>query len=158
MCALLEGTMQPRCASNLTEIELAAIAAGINLADGHARHELTASQQKIVYQLHDLFFQAAEISPTLLDRRAQSAFLTAVGQHTAMSQAEVLSCYSSSVAMEIFARSLQASDIRRVALIHPTFDNIPDILRGVGMSLYPLSEVCLMDGSGFLPEDVEALF
>lgn len=150
--------MQHRGASNLTELELAAIDSGLNLADGHARYELTASQQKIINQLGDLFARAADTFPNLLDQQVQSAFLTAVGQHTAISHAEVLSCYSSSVAMEIFARSLQACDIRRIALMHPTFDNIPDILRGVGMSLVPMSEDSLLDGSGVLPKDAQVLF
>jgi enduracididine biosynthesis enzyme MppP len=44
-----------------------------------------------------------------------------------------------------------------VALIHPTFDNIPDILRGVGMNLIPVAEEGLMDGSGVLPEHAEVL-
>jgi enduracididine biosynthesis enzyme MppP len=154
----LERQLKRRNISNLTEIELEAIHTGINLADGHARYELTASQQKVIDQLGNLFALATETSPVLLDQKAQSAFLRAVGQHSAISHSEVLSCYSSSVAMEIFARSLQVSGIQRVALIHPTFDNIPDILRGVGMSLVPISEEFLVDGSGSLPENVEVLF
>jgi enduracididine biosynthesis enzyme MppP len=150
--------MQHSGVSNLTELELAAIDDGINLADGHARHELTASQQKIIDQLGELFAQAADMLPGLLDQQAQSAFLTAVGQHAATSHAEVLSCYSSSVAMEIFTRSLQACGIRNVALMHPTFDNIPDILRGVGMNLFPMSEDSLLDASGVLPKDAQVLF
>ncbi|HEY6309492.1 MAG TPA: aminotransferase class I/II-fold pyridoxal phosphate-dependent enzyme [Streptosporangiaceae bacterium] len=155
---VLERQLQSRNVANLTEIELAAIESGINLADGHARYELTASQQKIINQLCELYALAAETSPALLDQKAQSAFLTAVGQHSAMSRAEVLSCYSSSVAMEITARSLYTSGVRRVALIHPTFDNIPDILRGVGMNLMPVSEESLVDGSGRLPDGAEVLF
>jgi enduracididine biosynthesis enzyme MppP len=154
----LEGLLQTRNVPNLTEIELAAMESGNNLADGHARYELTASQQKIINQLGEMYALAAEASPALLDQQAQSAFLTAVGQHSAVSGAEVLSCYSSSVAMEITARSLHTSGVRQVALIHPTFDNIPDILRGAGMDLMPMSEESLMAGSGRLPDGAEVLF
>jgi enduracididine biosynthesis enzyme MppP len=154
----LERQLQSRNVSNLTEIELTAIESGINLADGHARYQLTASQQKIINQLGELYGLATDASPAELDQRAQSTFLAAVGQHSAMSRAEVLSCYSSSVAMEITARSLQTSGLRRVALIHPTFDNIPDILGGVGMDLMPMSEESLVDGSGRLPDGAEVLF
>ncbi len=154
----MQSQLKPRNVTNLTEIELASIESGLNLADGHARQELTTSQQKVISQLSDLFTLAAESSPALLDQKAQAAFLGAVGQHSAMSSAEVLSCYSSSISMEIFARSLQVSGVRRVALIHPTFDNIPDILKGMGLSLFPVSEECLLDGSGRLPEDIEVLF
>lgn len=134
------------------------MSAEINLSDGHARQDLTASQQRIVHQLSDLFMQAVDESPTLLEEKAQAAFLAAVGQHSAISEAEVLSCYSSSVAMEIFARSLQAEGLRRVALIHPTFDNIPDILRGLGMELLPVDEGALTDGSASIPDGAEVLF
>lgn len=154
----MERQPQSRNISNLTELELAAIETGINVADGHARHELTVSQQKIINQLGDLYALAAEASPALLDQKAQSAFLTAVGQHSATSHAEILSCYSSSVAMEITARSLYTSGVRRIALLHPTFDNIPDILRGMGMNLIPMSEESLMGGSGRLPDGAEVLF
>jgi enduracididine biosynthesis enzyme MppP len=143
---------------NLTELEIAAIESGINVADGHARHELTSSQQKIISQLPGLFAEAAAASVAVLDREAQSAFLGAIGQHAAVAGADVLTCYSSSVAMEICGRALQAAGVRQAALIHPTFDNIPDILRGVGMTPVPVSEEALMDGSGELPPDAGALF
>jgi enduracididine biosynthesis enzyme MppP len=116
--------LQSRNVLNLTEIELAAIESGINLADGHARYELSASQQKIIDELSEMYALAAEVSP----------------------------------AMEITARSLYISGVRRVALIHPTFDNIPDILRGVGMNLLPMPEETLLDGSGRLPDGAEVLF
>lgn len=145
-------------AVNLTELELSAVRSGVNVADGHARYELSGSQQKIIGRLPELFAQAAEAAETELDRNAQVTFLSALGQHAALTQAEVLSCYSSSVAMEIFGRSLYASGVRRVAMIHPTFDNLPDILTGIGMSLYPVDEDRLIDGSAELPAGVEVLF
>jgi enduracididine biosynthesis enzyme MppP len=143
---------------NLTELELPALESGINVADGHARQEPTASQHKIIDRLPELFWQAAETSVSVLDREAQEAFLTALGQHTAVVDAEVLTCYSSSVAMEIFSLALMTSGVRKAALIHPTFDNIPDILSRAGMRLVPVGEEGLADGSAELPADVEVLF
>jgi enduracididine biosynthesis enzyme MppP len=143
---------------NLTELELNAIESGINVADGHARHELTVAQQKIIAQLPDLFTEAAQTPAATLDTQAKRAFLKAVGQHTAITAAEVLSCYSSSVAMEIFGRALLSAGVTRVAMIHPTFDNIPDILRGMGMTLIPLAEEALLDGSAAIPQGVQVLF
>jgi len=144
--------------ANLTELELPALESGLNVADGHARHEPTASQHKIIDRLPDLFWQAAETPASVLDRDAQEAYLTAVGQHSAVTGSEVLSCYSSSVAMEIFSLALLASGVRKIALIHPTFDNIPDILRRAGMRLASVREDRLLDGSGELPADAEVLF
>lgn len=143
---------------NLTEFELSALDSGINVADGHARQEPTASQQKIIDRLPDLFRHAARVPATLLDRQAQVAFLSALGQHTALRCANVLTCYSSSVAMEILSRAMQVGGIRRVGLIHPTFDNIPDILKGFGMTLIPITEDRLLDKPVGELSDVEVLF
>jgi enduracididine biosynthesis enzyme MppP len=143
--------------ANLTELELSAVRSGINVADGHARYEPSGSQQKIIARLPELFAQAGEASEADLDRAAQVAFLSALGQHAAVAEADLLTCYSSSVAMEILGRSLHAAGARRIAMIHPTFDNIPDILTGVGMGLHPVDEDRLLDGSAQLPPDVDVL-
>jgi len=143
---------------NLTELEWLAVRTGINVADGHARQEPTSAQQKIISRLPDLFVQAATESEAMIDRDAQSAFLSALGQQRALTDAEVLTCYSSSVALEILGRSLLAVAARRVAMIHPTFDNIPDLLRGVGAQLVPVPEEHLVDGSARLPAGTDVLF
>jgi enduracididine biosynthesis enzyme MppP len=143
---------------NLTEIEISALASAVNVADGHARFGLSASQQKIIGSLPELFHQAAETPADLLDADAHRAFLAGLGQHGALTGHEILSCYSSSVAMEILSRSLAASGRLSVALIHPTFDNIPDILKGVGARLRPVSEEQLSGGEPALPPGTDVLF
>jgi enduracididine biosynthesis enzyme MppP len=144
--------------ANLTELELAALESDINVADGHARHEPTPSQQRIIDRLPELFEQAASTPASELDREAQAAFLTSLGQASALRDAQALTCYSSSVAMEVFARALDAAGLRRVALIHPTFDNIADILRGCGLSLSAIQEDALADGRADVLDDAEVLF
>jgi enduracididine biosynthesis enzyme MppP len=155
----LSGTEDLLCAvgGNLTELERTAIVSGVNVADGHARYPLTPAQQAIVARLPELFDEAARAPEAALDREAQAAFLSALGQHAALTEAEVLSCYSSSVALEILGRALYADGLRRVALVHPTFDSIPDILRGVGMQLIPAPEERLFDGSFELPPATDVL-
>jgi enduracididine biosynthesis enzyme MppP len=143
---------------NLTELEWLAVRTGINVADGHARQEPTGAQQKIISRLPDLFAQAATESEAVIDRDAQRAFLSALGQQCALTDAEVLTCYSSSVALEILGRSLLAVGARRIAMIHPTFDNIPDLLRGVGAALVPVPEEQLIDGSARLPAGTDVMF
>ena len=61
--------------------------------------------------------------------------------------------------MEIFARSL-VTKTDAIGLIHPTFDNIPDILRGVGLRLVPVEEEQLHDEdlSAELLESVGCIF
>jgi enduracididine biosynthesis enzyme MppP len=138
--------MQQIQESNLTEFEFLALNSPLNVADGHARQALTAGQARIIDDLPNLFAKAAARPPEEVEVEAFRAYLGLLGQHSHPDgDGRVLACYSSSVAMEIFARSLaQAGD--QVALIHPTFDNIPDILRGVGLNLIPLEEDRLHDG------------
>jgi enduracididine biosynthesis enzyme MppP len=145
-------------AANLTELEIRAERVGLNLADGHARQPLTAGQEAIVDRLPELFRVAQRGVVPDLDREAQETYLSALGQRTALTAAEVLSCYSSSVAMEILARAASASGLRRVGLIHPTFDNIPDILRGVGLDLAPVPEPLLHTGDTAAAPRVDVLF
>lgn len=145
-------------AANLTELEIRAERAGLNLADGHARQPLTAGQEAIIDRLPELFRIAQRGVVPELDREAQETYLSVLGQQTALTSAEILSCYSSSVAMEIFARAASAAGLRRVGLIHPTFDNIPDILRGIGLSLVAVPEEVLHSGDTAAAPEVDVLF
>jgi enduracididine biosynthesis enzyme MppP len=132
--------------ANLTQLELAGLDAALNVADGHARQHLSSGQQQIIEHLPTLFARAASQPVAELQRAAHSAFFQVFGQHDHPTQPDrVLSCYSSSVAMEILARSL-VREVHTVALLHPTFDNIPDILTGVGLRLLPLEEDVLAEG------------
>ncbi|MFJ8755087.1 enduracididine biosynthesis enzyme MppP [Streptomyces sp. NPDC102441] len=127
-------------AENLTQFETLALASSMNLADGHARQQLTAAQSKIVAELPSMWAEAALRPVAEIEQEAAESFFGMLGQHSHPFDAgRTLSCYSSSLAMEILARSLVATS-DAVALLHPTFDNIPDILRGVGLRLVPVEE------------------
>ncbi|MEU4563497.1 enduracididine biosynthesis enzyme MppP [Actinoplanes sp. NPDC023936] len=147
--------------ANLTEIESLALSSELNMADGHARQELTEAQRSIVDEFPDLFHKAAAQPVDDLEREAHRAFLHMMGQHTFPTRAGgVLTCYSSSVAMEILARSLATAGGGSVALVHPTFDNIPDLLRGNGLRLLPVEEDVLHHGpvAAAVPDGVRCLF
>jgi enduracididine biosynthesis enzyme MppP len=132
--------------ANLTQLEHLALDSSLNVADGHARQGLSASQRRIVADLPALFAESAERPADELERAVQSAFLSTLGQHSHPDGPDrILTCYASSVAMEIVARAL-VSSISVVALVHPTFDNIPDILRGFGLGLRPVDEEALHHG------------
>jgi enduracididine biosynthesis enzyme MppP len=122
---------------NLTQLEQRALDATINLSDGHPRQDLTESQLKLVYRLPE-FFETAHTQPFIdVERRAQTAFLSALGQaHAPVADGRVFSVYSSSVATMAVAGVLRG---HRVALIHPTFDNIHDILART-LCVMPVSE------------------
>ncbi|MFQ6146242.1 hypothetical protein ACLMNJ_24730 [Streptomyces seoulensis] len=127
-------------AENLTQFETLALSSSMNLADGHARQQLMAAQSEIVAELPDMWAEAAVRPVDEIEQEAAESFFGMLGQHSHPFAADrTLSCYSSSPAMEILARSLVTTS-DAVALIHPTFDNIPDILRGVGLRLAPVEE------------------
>lgn len=132
--------------SNLTELEFMAINSPLNFADGHARQNLTAGQLRIINDLPMIFSECTDTPVQEIEQEAIKSYFTLLGQHSFPRAANrVLSCYSSSVAMEIVAHSL-ISSMDSLLLLHPTFDNIPDILREVGMRLVPLPEEQLHGG------------
>lgn len=136
----LEAVAMGDVVQNLTQWEYLALNSDLNIADGHARQELTPSQAKIVDDLPQLFAETDRRPVEEVEFEAHRSFLTMLGQYNyPTGHGQVLSCYSSSVAMEIFARALSAHT-SKVALVHPTFDNIADLLRGNGLQLLPLEE------------------
>ncbi len=138
-------TMHDTVLDNLTQFEYLALNSSYNLSDGHARQELTVGQSEIIDDLPMLWAEAIKRPVEEVEAEAHRAYFALLGQHSyPAASGRVLSCYSSSVAMEIFARSL-ATSVGTIALVHPTFDNIPDILRGVGLRLVPVEEDQLHD-------------
>lgn len=144
---------------NLTKYEILALSAPISVSDGHPRQQPTAAQAAVLRRLTDLFLEATSGPFEELERRAQSAFLANLGQDTqAVTDGRVLSAYSSSVAMDVLARTL-VREAPRVGLITPTFDNIPALLRRWGLSLVPLAEEALIAGEIPVPLDqLDAVF
>ncbi|MFJ5631799.1 aminotransferase class I/II-fold pyridoxal phosphate-dependent enzyme [Streptomyces goshikiensis] len=143
---------------NLTSMETAALLGGLNLSDGHPRMPLTASQREIIDSLPVLFNEAEKRVFEEVEAEAQRTFLHGIGQLCApIATGRLVTCYSSSVAMDITARAL-AQRTGHVALVHPTFDNIPDLLRGRGLTLLPVTEAELERGEPELPDEVGAVF
>jgi enduracididine biosynthesis enzyme MppP len=140
---------------NLTELELLAIDQDLNLADGHPRQSLSRSQREVIERLPELYDLAGRAVFAELERSAHVRYLEAVGQGSAVnSTRRILSAYSSSVVMGVVARCL-ADSVDRVGLVHPTFDNIPDILRSWNLPLVPLEEEALLAGVARAADGVE---
>jgi aspartate/methionine/tyrosine aminotransferase len=133
--------------SNLTTMEVDALTdvdGGLNLTDGHARLHLTTEQAAIVEHIPEMFAVASSRAFPAIEYEAHSAFLHALGQHSApIGTGRILSCYSSTLATDIVARALPAN--AKVAVLHPTFDNIADLLVTRGLSLVPFSESDLLE-------------
>ena len=122
---------------NLTEVEQLAIDSEINLSDGHPRQALSDTQRELVQGFPELFWLAESEPFADLERRAQTAFLGALGQSRApVDGGRVFSALSSSVATMVLANILSG---HRLALLHPTFDNIHALLSGA-MHVLPVSE------------------
>jgi aspartate/methionine/tyrosine aminotransferase len=132
---------------NLTTMEVDALTdidGGLNLTDGHARLVLSAEQAAIVARIPDMFAEASRRSFPDIESEAHTTFLRAIGQHSApVGTGRILSCYSSTLATDIVARALPAGE--KIAVLHPTFDNIADLFVTRGLSLVPLSEPALLD-------------
>ncbi|WP_202918697.1 aminotransferase class I/II-fold pyridoxal phosphate-dependent enzyme [Saccharothrix deserti] len=128
---------------NLTSYESLALAGPLNLSDGHPRQAPTESQAAILDQMTPLYRGAGHSTFEKVETHAHERFFSALGQKSApIGTGRVLSCYSSSVAVDIFARALR-DRTDRVGLLHPTFDNIPDLLRAWGHNLVPVAETAL---------------
>ncbi len=145
--------------NTLTHLESKALRNGLNLSDGHPRMPLSEAQLQIVADLPQLFNEARELPFEEVEERAHRAFLHGIGQLRApIGTGRLVSCYSSSTAMDILARTL-ADRTSAVALIHPTFDNIPDLLKGRGLTLHPVAEHELDgDAAPRLPASSGAVF
>jgi agmatinase len=143
---------------NLTMMETVALRGGLNVSDGHPRMALTEGQGAVINRLSMLFDEAVKRPLEDVEAEAQATFLHGIGQLSApVGTGRLLSCYSSSVAMDLVARTL-AERTSRVALVHPTFDNIPDLLRARGLDLVPVTEQEFENGLTELPPDVGAVF
>ncbi|MEV4534038.1 aminotransferase class I/II-fold pyridoxal phosphate-dependent enzyme [Asanoa sp. NPDC049518] len=133
--------------ANLTIMEVDALTdvdGGLNLTDGHARLDLSPTQAAIVARIPEMFTTASCQPFPSIETAAHRAFLRAIGQHSApVGTGRILSCYSSTLATDIVARALPAG--MTVAVLHPTFDNIADLLVTRGLHLVPLSEQALLD-------------
>jgi aspartate/methionine/tyrosine aminotransferase len=132
--------------SNLTTMEIDALTdadGGLNLTDGHARLRLTAQQAAIIEKFTDMFAEASSRAFPAIEYEAHAAFFRALGQHSApVGTGRILSCYSSTLATDIVARALPIGT--QVAVLHPTFDNIADLLVTRGLSLVPFPETALL--------------
>lgn len=133
--------------ANLTTMEVDALTdvdGSLNLTDGHARMRLDETQAAIVARLPEMFAAASRRGFADIELEAHRTFLDAIGQHSApVGTGRILSCYSSTLATDIVARALPAGSA--IAILHPTFDNIADLMATRGLRLVALSEEAMLD-------------
>lgn len=123
--------------AKLTADEFAGLRRTYNIADAHARATPTEfERQRTINALPDIFDEAVRLPVRDADVRGAAAFAQLSRQAT-MKPELALPVYASSTAIEIVANALRATN-RRVFMVEPTFDNIPDILRRNRVPVRPI--------------------
>ncbi|GAA5198350.1 aminotransferase class I/II-fold pyridoxal phosphate-dependent enzyme [Rugosimonospora acidiphila] len=149
--------LQTRAISTLTRIEWSALMTMHNLADGHARQG--DLNQAVLDRLPEIFRKAEASLQLEVQQDFERVFFKAAGQPSVLERAQKpLYHYSSSLSIEVVANHFRLEGIT-VGLLHPTFDNIPDILKRHGVPLIPVSEDVFTDpGSLDCWDEIDALF
>lgn len=143
---------------NLTSWEWGALDSLCNLADGHSHQSQNSKQLDLVRNLPALFNVAETQMQTEIQREFESAFFGHAKQPKYAYLGPPLYHYSSSISIEVVANYLRLTK-KSVALLHPTFDNIPSILRRHGIALQPIEEEWIHNPEkAFLQIGAHALF
>ncbi|MFF4490758.1 aminotransferase class I/II-fold pyridoxal phosphate-dependent enzyme [Streptomyces sp. NPDC001544] len=117
----------------------------LNVTDGHPRMPRTASQTEIVGRIPEFFAEVERRPFNDVEDEAHGVFLASIGQRLApVGSGRIVSCYSSTISMDIVARALSVSH-RQATILHPTFDNIADLFRARGFDLAPVSQAQLVE-------------
>lgn len=129
---------------DLTQHEILALKTRFNLADAHTHQRQSASQDKIVAQLPQLWYESEEKQQSYFEQRFVDAFFRLHQQPTARELGKTLLSYSASVCTMVGAMYFKQRDLS-VALIEPCFDNLTDLLRNMRVPLQSLPEDLLAD-------------
>lgn len=125
---------------SLTRYEWIGLESAHNLADGHARQAQTAAMHIVVDTLGDLYRSAERGPQSTVQADFEERLYRLAGQHSVLTRPyPVQHHYSSSLSIEIVANYLRAHELR-LGLLHPTFDNIPGIMRRHGIQLIEVDE------------------
>ena len=111
--------------NKLTKWEWAGLSQGHNIADGHAHQP---QEQQIIKRAHDLMIKAERSNQTAIQKEFEQAFFTANGQKSYTKLNPPLYQSACSLSIEAVANYLRAEK-KTVAMLHPTFDNLADILK-----------------------------
>lgn len=122
----------------LTDWERQGLEATYNLADGHAHFRLPAHLPSLRSGVSEFIDSAGRATQGQLELEFARAFFALAGQ-TAPAIAPSFH-YSCSTTIDMAAKALAALGKRRVAILTPTFDNIPLLMRRVGLDVIPLYE------------------
>jgi aspartate/methionine/tyrosine aminotransferase len=143
--------VRPSVRSSLTEWEWHGLRKQYNLADGHAHHKLRDDEQQVISRVVDILAATGTASPERHERAFENAFFSLAQQslHGGGSSSPIFH-YSSSISIDVVAKALAATGRNRVALIRPTFDNLPKLLRRSGLTLLPIADELVWTDRSYL--------
>ena len=128
---------------DLTQHEIQALKTRFNLADAHTHQQQSPGQREIVQALPALWYEAEESRQVDLEDRFKEVFFRLHGQNSVRAESTMLS-YAASISTLVAGMYLRRNDIS-VSLVEPCFDNLPDVLRNVGVNPVPIPEDALHD-------------
>lgn len=127
----------------LTEVERLAVRSQLNLADGHAHQGVLTRYSSILSNLPSIFDSSDIAAQGPIEADFIQNFYALARQPNYVT-GRILIHYSSSIVIEAVAHVLLKRR-SKVALLHPTFDNLADILRRVGVDVSPITEKEILD-------------
>lgn len=131
--------------NDITQYEIAALRSRYNLADAHTHQSQSPSQQAIVSRLPGLWHEAEQSRYCDIEKQFVKTFFQARQQPAALTMSGGnLVTFSASISTAIIATYLKQRDLT-VALMHPCFDNIHDLLVNFGITTVPIEESWLSD-------------
>ncbi|MGD6741596.1 pyridoxal phosphate-dependent aminotransferase [Streptomyces sp. BH106] len=128
---------------DLTQHEIQALQTRFNLADAHTHQEQSRTQRDIVAALPELWYEAERSRQIDLENKFKEAFFRLHKQHSVRADTTMLS-YAASISTLVAGMYLSRHDIS-VSLVEPCFDNLPDVLKNVGVHPKPVPESALHD-------------
>ncbi|KAA2258719.1 aminotransferase class I/II-fold pyridoxal phosphate-dependent enzyme [Solihabitans fulvus] len=129
---------------DLTQHEIQALKTRFNLADAHTHQHQSASQDKIVSKLPDLWYEAENGQQAYYEQRFIKAFFRLHEQPTAAGLNKTMLSYAASISTMVAAMFLSQRNMS-VTLVEPCFDNLVDLLRNMQVELNAVDESHLAD-------------
>ncbi|WP_338439235.1 aminotransferase class I/II-fold pyridoxal phosphate-dependent enzyme [uncultured Aquabacterium sp.] len=150
--------------ADITQHEIAALKTRYNLADAHTHQRQSPTQRAIVESLPSIWYEAENHSQYASEQAFIEAFYRFHGQQHALKRSDnIYLVYAASIGMHITATYLQKTKAR-VGLIEPCFDNLPDLMKHMQVSLSPLPEHLFKAAEGVYAnlavwtKDLDAIF
>ncbi len=140
---------------DLTQHEIEALKTRFNLADAHTHQRQSASQERIVSRLPELWHESESKQQAHFERRFWTRSSGCTGSRPPAMDRTLLS-YSASVSTMVAGMFLKQRGMS-VQLVEPCFDNLVDLLRNMQVPLGPVDESVLHDKDAIYDRLAEAI-